>query len=210
MQPTAQQGPEQPASVSAAKAALRSELRARRRAASPEEREAARRGWAGSAGQLAAWAASGAAAGRPACLAAYLPAATEPDPTAAMAAWHASGLSVLVPLSLPGRRLAWVRWTPELEVARGAHAPVPEPVGGEAADPAGIDLLVVPALAVAEDGTRLGQGGGFYDSFLSGRTVPTVACVGSEEILASVPAEPWDARLDAAWTPEGLRRLTPS
>ncbi|WP_394162257.1 5-formyltetrahydrofolate cyclo-ligase [Galactobacter valiniphilus] len=192
----------------AAKAALRSALRARRRAVEPGQREAERRGWAASAGQLAAWALAAAPPGRPACLAAYLPAVSEPDPTAAMAQWHAAGLSVLVPLSLPGRRLAWVRWTPELRVSRGAHAPVPEPVGGEPADPADIDLVVVPALAVGTDGTRLGQGGGFYDSFLAGRATPTVACVRSDEVLDLVPAEAWDARLDAAWTPEGLRRLS--
>ncbi|MDR2257144.1 MAG: 5-formyltetrahydrofolate cyclo-ligase [Arthrobacter sp.] len=191
----------------AAKASLRAVLRARRRALNPEQRASARAGWAAGAEEIAGLARQAHAADGPATIASYLPAPSEPDPTAAMEAWHAAGLRVLVPLSLPGRRLAWVRWLPGIAVRTGEHAPVPEPVGAEAADPTGISLAVVPALAVGADGTRLGQGGGYYDSFLQGRGIPGYACVFSDEVLECVPAQPWDARLRGAWTPDAVRSL---
>ncbi len=44
---------------------------------------------------------------------------------------------------------------------------IPEPVGGEAADPLEIDVVVVPLICFDELGFRVGYGKGFYDKFLS-------------------------------------------
>ena len=70
------------------------------------------------------------------------------------------------------------------------------------------DALVLPALAVATDGTRLGQGGGFYDRAL--QDVPMHADGGplrigllfDDEIFAELPTEAHDCRVDHAITPE--------
>lgn len=184
------------------KSRLRSRIRAGRRSRSAAEAASARRDLASRAGAVTA------AAGDPAVVGAYLAAEGEPDPIEAMRHWHAAGLRVLVPLSRPGRRLDWVRWNPGLPTRIGALAPVPEPVGGVPADPAELDLVVVPALALAADGTRLGQGGGFYDSFLSDlESVTTVGLVFDDEVLPCVPADDWDAVLDAVWTPSRFARL---
>ena len=49
-----------------------------------------------------------------------------------------------------------------------------EPTPIEYFDPAQIDLVLVPALATDVRGNRLGYGGGYYDTFLSGLNVHTI------------------------------------
>jgi 5-formyltetrahydrofolate cyclo-ligase len=190
-----------PESTAQAKSRLRRAVRAARRERLRNHMASGTEGLTRTAGQVA-----GLVPGA-ACIGAYLAAPGEPDPIGAMSTWHSSGISVLVPRSLPGRRLEWVRWTPDLSVRTGDVAPVPEPVGGIPGDPQRMDLVVVPALGMGRDGTRLGQGGGFYDTFLSEHPdVPTVGCIFDDELVDSVPAEEWDAVLGASWTPSGIQR----
>ena len=67
------------------------------------------------------------------------------------------------------------------------------------------DLIVIPALAASADGTRLGQGGGWYDRALMHRSpgVPVVAAIFDDEVLEAgvIPAEPHDVPVDAIVTP---------
>lgn len=184
-----------------AKRRLRSTVREARRDRRLTDPDAAREGFA--AGRSAV---AGLAPGAE-VIAAYLAAPGEPDLGEALAAWHAEGVTVVVPLSRPGRVLDWVRFSPGLAVAVGRFAAVPEPVGAVSA--AGLEpgLILVPALAVGADGTRLGQGGGFYDRYLDGASGVSVGVVFDDEVLPEVPRQEWDARLDAVWTPTGVRRL---
>ena len=73
------------------------------------------------------------------------------------------------------------------------------------------DLVVVPALAVGADGTRLGRGGGSYDRALArvpaGR--PVVALLYDGELLPDVPAEPHDRRVTWSSPPCGVHRFGP-
>lgn len=62
-----------------------------------------------------------------------------------------------------------------------------------------IQLLIVPLVAFARDGTRLGMGGGFYDRALSSCSQKP-RCIGlaySQQLAQSLPREPWDIKLDA-------------
>ena len=74
------------------------------------------------------------------------------------------------------------------------------------------DLIVIPALAASADGTRLGQGGGWYDRALTHRSpgVPVVAVIFDDEVLEAgiIPAEPHDVPVDAIVTP--TRMITTS
>ena len=83
--------------------------------------------------------------------------------------------------------------------AQPTTTPLPVRAIGEA------DLIVVPALAVSLDGTRLGQGGGWYDRTLPHRAplAPVAAVVFDDEVLApgSIPREVHDVRVDAIITP---------
>jgi 5-formyltetrahydrofolate cyclo-ligase len=59
---------------------------------------------------------------------------------------------------------------------------------------------------------RLGRGGGHYDRSLPlvSPATAVVALVGDDELLAELPAEPHDVRVDAVWRPHaGLVRTGP-
>ncbi|WP_022867481.1 5-formyltetrahydrofolate cyclo-ligase [Schaalia vaccimaxillae] len=70
---------------------------------------------------------------------------------------------------------------------------------------AGVDVVLVPALAVDQRGNRLGQGGGWYDRALLERRagVAVVAAVFDAEFVdeATWPVEDHDCRVDAVITP---------
>lgn len=61
-----------------------------------------------------------------------------------------------------------------------------------------LDLIVVPGVAFAADGARLGRGGGFYDRFLA--TIPpttmTVGVCFEFQRIAEIRNEPHDRKVD--------------
>lgn len=150
---------------------------------------------------------SGGAPPRPLTIAAYLAAAGEPDLDHALRRWHQKGHAVIVPICAPNHQLDWVLWHPDVQIGTSALAPVPEPVGAQPASAQEARLVLVPALSVAADGTRLGQGGGYYDRFLAEHAGLHVGVVFDHEVVRRVPSEPWDAVLDAVWTPSGVSSL---
>lgn len=87
---------------------------------------------------------------------------------------------------------------------------IPEPASdAPVVDP---DVILVPLLGVDTAGTRLGQGGGYYDRTLAAlRAVRPVVAVGigwDIQLIDMLPADPWDAPLDALATPSGWRDFT--
>lgn len=176
------------------KARLRAELQAARRARSAEDLAAARS--AVRAAVLAQLDVTGWAT-----VAAYVPLRTEPGSAELLDALAGAGVRVLVPVLLADLDLDWVRWDP---AATGPGTPL----GREAITSA--DAVLVPALAVALDGTRLGRGGGSYDRAL--RRVPpgtpVAALLFDGELLDTLPGEAWDVPVRAAVTPAGWRRLS--
>lgn len=140
-------------------------------------------------------------------VASYLSIEPEPDTTEIIAALHAKGVRVLLPVL---RRVP--DWAPYAgpDALRPAWRGIPEPT----TDPLGADALLdadavlVSALAVTPRGDRLGVGGGWYDRALAhcGPATVTVALVSDDEILDSLPCEPWDRRVDVLATESGVRR----
>lgn len=87
---------------------------------------------------------------------------------------------------------------------RGLREPGGPRLGVEAV--CSVDLILVPALAVGPDGTRMGRGGGSYDRVLNRLPDPgplTVALLHDGEDVPFVPAEPHDCRVHAVITPTG-------
>lgn len=127
-------------------------------------------------------------------VAAYVPLPAEPGGAGLVDALAAAVPRLLLPVLLPSRDLDWAEYD-------GTLAPGPlglsEPTGPRLGVDAvrSIDLMLVPALAVALDGTRLGQGGGSYDRVLAHVTAPTIAPLHPGELLPSIPAEPHDQRV---------------
>jgi 5-formyltetrahydrofolate cyclo-ligase len=134
------------------------------------------------------------------CVGAYVPLRTEPGSTALLDALTSHGIRVLVPVLLADRDLDWAEWD---TAAQQAGAPVGADSIGRA------DALVVPALAVAGDGTRLGRGGGSYDRALRrvAAGVPVAALLYDGEIVEALPSDDWDMPVTAVVTPAGWQDL---
>lgn len=149
---------------------------------------------------------------RAATVAAYVSVSTEPGTGPLLDALTAAGKRVILPLVQRDLDLDWATYDgPEsLRTARmGLLEPVGEPLGPDAIGQA--DVVLVPGLAVAPDGTRLGRGGGCYDRALPRVAPGTFVCLllHSEEVLDAVPHEPHDQRVPAVVTELGVRRLGP-
>ncbi len=133
-------------------------------------------------------------------VAAYLPFGAEPG-VAPRPGW-------LLPVLLEDGDLDWAPYDGRLSLGRrGLREPAGARLGIEAI--AGCDLVLVPALLVARDGTRLGRGGGSYDRALARATGLTVALVHDGELVDHLPVEPHDVPVRAVVTPLlGLVHLT--
>ncbi|MGI4877677.1 MAG: 5-formyltetrahydrofolate cyclo-ligase [Janthinobacterium lividum] len=74
------------------------------------------------------------------------------------------------------------------------------------------DIVLVPLVAVDARGNRLGQGGGYYDRTLAVlRATQRIVAIGvawDVQRVEALPADPWDAPLDALATPSGWHRFT--
>ena len=185
-----------PDDVGAAKSALRARSIARRKA-----RPAAERARATAAVTRALL--QGLAGTR--LIAAFAPDETEPGHGRLPAAYTQLGARILLPV-VPdsGAELRWAVDTGRLAPGRfGLLEPVGPRLGPTAIGAA--DVVVVPALAVARDGGRLGRGGGFYDRALRhvrpGAVL--VALVFDDELLDELPVETHDQRVTAVVTPSG-------
>jgi 5-formyltetrahydrofolate cyclo-ligase len=182
--------------VGAAKSALRADLLSRRRARRSAEREAA-------AAAVAATLLRHLAGRR--AFAAYVPEPEEPGHGRIPAAFTQLGARVLLPVvPAEGTELAWAVDTGRLAPGRfGVLEPLGPRLGPTAVGTA--DVVVVPALSVATDGTRLGRGGGYYDRALRyvRDDAVLVAVVFDDELVDHLPAEPHDLRVTAVVTPSG-------
>ena len=131
----------------------------------------------------------------------------EPDMSLALGLFPRALLPVLLdeagaPLGAPHWGL-WEAGRALVTLGRPPAQPDGEALGSAAL--AGADLILIPALAASADGTRLGQGGGWYDRALMYRSpgVPVVAAIFDDEVLEAgvIPAEPHDVPVDAIVTP---------
>ena len=144
----------------------------------------------------------------------FAPTPLEPDMSIALGLFDRALLPVLLdeagaPLGAPRWGL-WEAGRALVTLGRPPAQPDGEAQGAESLKEA--DLIVIPALAASADGTRLGQGGGWYDRALMHRSpgVPVVAVVFDDEVLEPgiIPAEPHDVPVDAIVTP--TRMITTS
>jgi 5-formyltetrahydrofolate cyclo-ligase len=71
-----------------------------------------------------------------------------------------------------------------------------------------LDLMLVPGVAFDLDGGRVGRGRGYYDRLLSEFAGVACGVAFDEQIVARVPREPHDARLNCLLTPTRWRLVT--
>jgi len=188
------------------KAVLRRRIRAERARRTPSERAAQARALVGIALELPEIQAAH-------CVALYAATPTEPQTAPLRRALRTHGIGIVLPLTRPDG-LEWA-WDTGAELVRTRRRGGAEPAG-PTLGPRGLltaDVVLVPALAVDTLGTRLGQGGGYYDLALPGLDpgVPVFAVVHEEEVLDAavepLPSEPHDIAVDGALTPLRCLRL---
>jgi len=187
--------------VGEAKARLRARVLAARRAASSGQRASA-------AEQLTRSVLDLPVVGAARCAAAYVSFGTEPSTAELLRVMRSRGLRLLVPVLREDLDLDWAIYDePHLmsQGTRGLLEPTGPRLGVDAVAEA--DVVVVPALAVGRDGHRLGRGGGSYDRALARVAAPAVALLYSGELLADVPAQGHDRRVDVAVLPDGVHHL---
>lgn len=182
----------------AAKRRLRAEIGARRKATSPDARTAAGRAVARLVLAMPEYV-------RASRVAAYLAMPDELPLDELLEAVVASGRTLLLPRMEDGA-LAFV--AARLDAVRAGAFGVREPVGGDVTAWTATDLVLAPGVAFDADGGRLGRGAGHYDRALPAR-VDAPACFGvgfSFQVVARVPIEPHDRRVDGVVTDAGILR----
>ena len=74
-----------------------------------------------------------------------------------------------------------------------------------------LDLVLIPLVAVDQKGYRLGKGGGYYDTTLSGITKKTFICCGvgfsCQKLSCDLPVDTWDLQLDYFASEQGLTKF---
>jgi len=150
------------------------------------------------------------------CVSVYASRAHEPGTLPLIEALHDRGVSVLIPRLGDGLRRGWTMYQGADDLIERAPGRPPEP-SGEFLPPEAIEqaqIVIVPALAVDSLGTRLGQGGGWYDRALEGLDprVPIVALTYSAEFRGpgelALPRESHDVGVHRVVTPQGVTDLT--
>jgi len=192
-----------------AKEQLRSAVRKARAHRSPRQREEAAAAIADVIESIPAVAAAR-------CVSVYAARPTEPGTDVLLERLAARGVRVLLPVLGAGLQRDWAEYRGIDDLLERAPGRPPEP-GGPTLGPdalAAADVIVTPALSVDTAGSRLGQGGGWYDRALEHARADAlvVAVVYPEEVHDAVvdplPREPHDRRVDAYATPDGWVPLT--
>lgn len=116
--------------------------------------------------------------------------------------------TVLLPITgALGTPLEWAAYGGRQSLVRGPLG-LQQPPGPDGSLLADAEVVLVPALAIGRDGSRLGHGGGFYDRALAG--MPTERLYGvvhDDEVAESLPVEEHDVRIGWLCTPSETVRL---
>jgi 5-formyltetrahydrofolate cyclo-ligase len=114
------------------------------------------------------------------------------------------GTTVLLP-SIVGdaecRAMEWRSIRNTEDLLGGAYGILEPPASLDAPPPTPPDApVLIPGLAFAPGGERLGRGGGFYDGFLSGHPGPRIALAYEMQLVPALPQEAHDIRMDVIVT----------
>ena len=173
----------------AEKQRIRQETRRISGSLTPEYRRAASREITRRILALSSWA-------RAKTVMAYWSLPEEPDTRELMETALREGKTLLLPRCLDAGRMAAL---PVKDLAGVKHGTlgIPEPEmtadGTEIPEP---DLILVPCMAAAPNGVRLGHGAGYYDRFLAGHTGRTICLCFRALLRGDLPTEGTDIITD--------------
>jgi len=122
-------------------------------------------------------------------------------------ALSAEGKTVALPVSLPQGEMFFARYEAG-GLTEGSVVPIPEPDADAPHVEAGEgDLIVVPGLSFDSEGFRMGQGGGYYDRFLSRNPIFSVGLARDALLMERVPREEHDRGVDCLVTETRILRF---
>ena len=134
----------------------------------------------------------------PAIVSGFWPMAEELDIRPLMIELINQGCQIALPVVVAKKQpLVFRAWRPGDPLEAGAFGTLQPTARRAVVEP---EVLIVPLLAVDEEGWRLGYGGGFYDRTLEAlRVRKRVTAIGvgfNEQVVPEVPHDPNDQRLD--------------
>lgn len=106
------------------------------------------------------------------------------------------GKEVYIPVCLPERQMEAGRLIDMEHFEKGPLGLRNLPAGYEVTSPESLDLILIPGLAVSQEGIRLGMGAGYYDRYLA--RVPfekRVAALWDFQVIPDIPSEPFDQKI---------------
>ncbi|MFH2075633.1 MAG: 5-formyltetrahydrofolate cyclo-ligase, partial [Pseudomonadota bacterium] len=123
--------------------------------------------------------------------------------------WDA-GKRIVVPLCFPETRELMPCRIDGFDELETGHYGIREPKAShlQPVPQREIDAVLIPAVAFDRRGCRVGYGGGYYDRFLP--EVPRAAKIGAAfacQIVAEIPADPYDVTVDRIVTEKGIISL---
>lgn len=132
----------------------------------------------------------------------YYPFAGEPNLISLNEALIASGKTLLLP-RIVNKQMEFVKFEGQL-VQRGKfHEPAGKIFIGE------INLALIPALAIDKNGVRLGQGGGYYDRFLTKTSAYRIGIIHEREYCKKpLPREWFDQTVELIAIETGLVKIS--
>lgn len=137
-------------------------------------------------------------------IAAYYPIGKEFDALTILEMALDDGFTCALPkLEKDTRIMTFHEWNQSSTMQNNKYG-IPEPAEGEEVFP---DIIIVPLLSFDRRGTRLGQGGGYYDATLAAlRAKKDIIAAGmawsTQAVLFNLPREPHDEQLDWVITPQ--------
>lgn len=106
------------------------------------------------------------------------------------------GKEVYIPVCLPERQMEAGRLIDMEHFEKGPLGLRNLPAGYEVTSPESLDMVLIPGLAVSQEGIRLGMGAGYYDRYLA--RVPfekRVAALWDFQVIPDIPSEPFDQKI---------------
>jgi len=133
----------------------------------------------------------------------YVATNEELDPTEALSEFMPVGL----PCVLGVRQMEFYPWTTGQKLVKNRFGILEPTISNASAwSPKKGDIMIVPCVSLDSRGTRLGYGGGFYDSYLSQHCEPIIkvgVCL-KRSIVSELPREAHDVFLDWGVSEAGI------
>lgn len=140
-------------------------------------------------------------------VAAFVPVRGEPGSVAVLDELAARARVLLPVLGRVGEPLQWAAYAGAEGLVRGPLGLL-QPPAGDGSSLAEAEVVLVPAVAIGLDGSRLGHGGGFYDRALAGLASDRlVGVVHDDEVADALPMGRHDVHVGHLCTPSRMINL---